>query len=631
MATIITVHGTFAHMATATSPKPGASPGSTSQRQWWEPDSSFETKLRADIAPADGKLKFEPFIWSGDNSEVARRRAGRQLFRRLRELEDVGEPYCLIGHSHGGSVISHALIFAAVRKVELIGLKRWLTVGTPFIHLRKERFLFLRLSIFWKAIFIASLMLLFMLLFFIVGELLDGQVNFNRPGQFVRLGVGILLTALPFGVFYLFARYMDGRKLFNYRKTTINRAREQYAGKWVALTHEDDEAVNGLKSLRVQSPSIFHRTFAVPAFSMLATFLLPLVYLIMIMSPATMVSIANALRDNVYAMDGFQEKETKFIADEQKIRSLRREIQREQKKVEEADANVVTRLEAETRIKTLRTELRGERRMLTEKYEDLPQLKRVSRFQRRFLQRNGQPCANNTLCDEGRNVILNSKLLFHVVTDEVASLVVDDEFRLSVVGNILRFAIPVLLVPIVFGLIAAAIVFLTQAIATLISSALSRLLDSLTWFEVKRSAMGNDTETEVVLHAERNPDWISTPQPFLPPDLSNSLTAHSNAMSVLSLEKFRNAISEIMVADEEEGAANVLSFLTWQELIHTAYFEVPEFQKLIAQVIAQSEGFMASDTFKAGPAHQQTALWLRALTANAAMSEEPITSATPTA
>src|SRR5206468_1151122 len=55
---------------------------------------------------------------------------------RLSQLEnDPAEPgYHLIGHSHGGSVLWHALRTSAARRRPLEKLQSWTTVGSPFLH-----------------------------------------------------------------------------------------------------------------------------------------------------------------------------------------------------------------------------------------------------------------------------------------------------------------------------------------------------------------------------------------------------------------------------------------------------------------------------------------------------------------
>ena len=129
MATIITVHGTFAHLGGV--PSEEAAPGA--EAQWWQRGSATEADIKTLVAGADGPVRMEPFVWNGDNSELERRKAGQALLRRMKALEKDSEPYCVIGHSHGGSVISSALLEAAAYKEPLNGLKQWITVGTPFV------------------------------------------------------------------------------------------------------------------------------------------------------------------------------------------------------------------------------------------------------------------------------------------------------------------------------------------------------------------------------------------------------------------------------------------------------------------------------------------------------------------
>ncbi|MBN9354081.1 MAG: hypothetical protein J0H04_08885, partial [Hyphomicrobium denitrificans] len=129
MATIITVHGTFAKPTEA-----NADGGPQPDLQWWESQSTFEKDLNQLVEGRDGKLDVKPFVWSGDNSEVERREAGAKLARMMHDLEVRSEPYCVIGHRHGGSVVSAALLECAARKRSLPNMKRWITVGTPFIN-----------------------------------------------------------------------------------------------------------------------------------------------------------------------------------------------------------------------------------------------------------------------------------------------------------------------------------------------------------------------------------------------------------------------------------------------------------------------------------------------------------------
>ena len=151
--------------------------GSTVESQWWEIPSTFEHDLRelASVRMASSRSSIE---WGGDDSELERRCAGLRLSEELRELEARNEPYCVIGHSHGGSVVSTASAFergaqAAAAKPG----KRWITVGTPFGDYREELWLLTRLSLIRKVIFVASMMSLLMFLVYLFSTSLSGETN----------------------------------------------------------------------------------------------------------------------------------------------------------------------------------------------------------------------------------------------------------------------------------------------------------------------------------------------------------------------------------------------------------------------------------------------------------------------
>ncbi|MEM9357668.1 MAG: hypothetical protein AAGB04_15795 [Pseudomonadota bacterium] len=617
MAKIVTVHGTFAHIE--------ASPnGNDAVKQWWQPGSTFEISLKNMVEPdtaanAPGSdVEFKPFVWSGDNSERERRKAGSRLLRDLQSLEARNEKYCVVGHSHGGSVISSALLEAASRGLELKGLQKWITIGTPFVELRRERFLFLRLPLLLKAMFVASLMLLFMYLFYVVGELLDGQRMIENERQLIRLLISTALTAIPFVVFYLIALILDRRRLFFYRKSNQDKARAWFGDRWLPLSHEDDEAVRGLGSLRSMRMQIFSKTFAVPALSLMSVFILPLLYLYVLFSPTLMVSIADYLKTQVYAIDSYSGQEAGVKSMVDSIRQRTRQIRRARKRLDDVDIQAGQQLEEQSKIRNWRKERRDLRQQLNQRYPNASAIQRAQRFERRFLQErvNGQrrPCAGGKLCGGGGDVLLNAKLLFHLVTDEVASWTLEESAGRGFWGRLLRSAIPVLLVPLVFGLSAILLVLLVQFLAKIFSSVISRWLDSQTWFEIRRTALGNDTEAEVAVGTVPAPSWQRKSAGFLPAAVGEPIAIHSNQAMSQAIEKIRNSISEFALHEGSEGQiGSVLNYLTWQELIHTSYFEVPEFRVLLARAISESEGFEPSTAFRSRPDYNDVGAWLRTI------------------
>lgn len=618
MAKIVTVHGTFAHIDTASDPTVVA--GGDDSRQWWQPGSSFEYQISR-MVDSDGSsgepgsgVAFKPFVWNGDNSETSRRRAGTRLLAELKALEAANEKYCVVGHSHGGSVISSALLEASVNGTKLEGLKRWITIGTPFVELRRERFLFLRLPLLLKAMFIASLMLLFMYLFYVVGELLDGQVALTNERVVTRLIVSTALTAMPFLVYYAIAFFYDRNQRVFYRRRSKNLARKQFADRWLAMSHEDDEAVRGLGSLRRMELKIFSSDFAVPAISLLSVFILPLIYMYVVTSPTLMVSIADFLKKEIYQIQeyGGQDRDVGEVMED--LQRMRRGIRNKRTQMNAPGVDEARRQELELEVRQLQRDRTTLRKSINQRYPNLKQIRRAQRFERRFLREDNKLCEGGKLCGGGRNILLNAKLLFHLVTDEVSSLLVDQDVGNGPVRRILLSAVPVLLVPVVFGIVAVIMVFVIGFLARLISRGISDWLDRQTWFEVRRSALGNDTESEVAVGTAPSPTWIDTQTNFLPNAVGGRIAEHSDRAMSDSISKIRSAISEFALNEGPDGQLTAaLNYLTWQELIHTSYFAVPEFQKLLARAISETDGFQASTAFKSDPEFMDSEVWLRAI------------------
>lgn len=604
MATVITVHGTYAHIV---GPPSSTAPA---ELQWWQPGSACEQHVRELVDAKDGKLDFVPFTWSGDNSESARRRAGTELLARLRQLEAQNETYCLVAHSHGGSVIASALVESVARKVPLNGLKKWITVGTPFVELQKERFLFSRLTLPRKVVLVASLMLLFMFLFYMGGQLIEGTLFGRREGQWLRLAFSGTMMSLPFIVFYVVLKVLDGRRYFLYRPKVLQEAEERYAKRWLALNHDDDEAVQGLRLLPRVKLRFFDRAFAVPFLTLAAVFTLPLAYLLVVTSPPTMVAIADVLKTQLYDVGEYPQADTALQAAREQMRGLRQRLGEADDTAEKSGLEPTKAEAARQRAQELRRQLAEVRNSLLNAYPDLPQMQRAERFKRRFLERDGKPCDGGRLCGGGENFGINSALLFHIVTDELSSAFVDADTRWGPLGGLLRLSVPLMVVPVVFALVALALLMLIRYLAAKVSSFTSVRLNHMTQKEVTRSALGNDTEGEVALGAESRPTWISHTYPHLPADLAGKISDYSNEISFQSLAKFRNAISTLAFSVEEESSEGVLAtYLTWRELIHTAYFEVAEFRKLLAYAISQTDGFAATPAFTTDTDFERVHVW----------------------
>ena len=611
MATIITVHGTFA-APTAADPNGGPMP----ELQWWEAGSTFETDMRQLIEARDGELNFVPLPWAGDNSEVERRDAGDRLTTIMRDLETKSEPYCLIGHSHGGSILSDALLANAARRRPLANLKRWITVGTPFLKLRKELWLLTRLSLMRKVIFVASMMLLMMFLVYLIATQFGSERSiFGTTFPRVWIFTG-LLASLPALIFYIVLHWLDSRSLLSYRTRTTTRARVNFAPRWLPLSHPDDEAIQGLSLLPDARLDFFDKSFAVSSITLLSVIALPIIYFAILLSPTTMVSIADWLKTEIYDANASPEAEAA-------LNDLRSQLMSARK----AEGEAITTesgaaIPAPPDRKAAWQQYRQKLRELEAKYPNLDAIERGMRFKKRFFEKNGQDCG--TLCGEGKDMAVNSGLLLHVVTDELSWALGAADLEDRSKRWFWSLFVPAIIVPAVLGALALVLMVLIQGVATFVSAVAAKILNSITNAEVKRAAYGNDTDGEIAIGALDRPTWIDKSLPRLPAPVADLITNYSNAAASLTIAKFRNAIGQIRFAVPPATADTAIStYFTWKELVHASYFDIPEFRKLIAQAITRSEGFTPSERFRADPDFQRTAQWLDAIEMAPGTTDEP--------
>ena len=616
MATIITVHGTFAKPTEA-----NADGGLQPDLQWWETQSTFETDLHKLVEGRDGKLDVKPFVWSGDNSEVERREAGAELAKLMRELETRSEPYCVIGHSHGGSVVSSALLECAARKKSLPNLKRWITVGTPFINLRKEVWLLTRLSLVRKVIFVASMMLLLMLIIYQAATMITGdRLLFGSLFPRVQYWTIAFMSIPAFLIYFLF-KYLDVRAMLDHRRRVTKRARNNFGDRWRALAHPDDEAIQGLALLPDARLTFFDRSFAVSSITLVSVIALPLIYLAVLFSPPTIVGLSSWIYTHVYEVNLTPEAEADVKALREEMRAIRRN-----RETEAATTAAAPTERTQQERSALWKQFREKRNVLEAKYPNFSEIERAIRFRQRFLEgKDGQPCEGSVICGGGHDLTYNSGLLLHLVTDELSWFLGANNVRgMSGQRWLWSLAIPMIVTPLIFGILALVLMVTIQALASVISGVSSRFLNTITNAEVKRAGFGNDTEGEVVLGAADRPSWLDRSQPRLPASVADLVTDYSNMAASRSIAKFRQAIGQIRFAVPPHSADTAIStYFTWKELVHASYFDVPEFRKLVAQAISRAEGFAPSERFLADPDFERTEQWLTAIEQSPGTTEVP--------
>lgn len=246
---IILVHGT------------GASDrGPVGEEKWWETKSEFCRLLvenlntsHVDNNNSIERFEAESFVWSGANSEADRRKYAKKLTSRLDELEEQQVPYHIIGHSHGGSLIWHALKnMSGQNKPKR--LMSWATVGTPFLEFgyRGYHYLFL---------FVLSLLSSLTLAYYFLGQSIGVYfVEFERifRDAHVLAVFGSLAGVLGIGAMLLFLIAIICRQIYNYIFFKHSEVDEQdtvfFASRWLPITHKLDEPIAGLRASRIHPP-----------------------------------------------------------------------------------------------------------------------------------------------------------------------------------------------------------------------------------------------------------------------------------------------------------------------------------------------------------------------------------------
>jgi hypothetical protein len=398
--------------------------------------------------------------------------------------------------------------------------------------------------------------------------------------------------------------------MLDHRRGVTRRARESFGVRWRALSHPDDEAIQGLSMLPSATLSFFNPSFAVSTITLVSVVALPLFYLAVLLSPPALVGLSNWIYTHVYEVNLTPEVEADMKALRDDLNAIRRSRTADKDTTGAAAADRSSQSRSE-----LWHQFREKRQALRDKYPNFSEIERAMRFRQRFLEKDGKPCEGGIICGGGHDLSYNSGLLLHLVTDELSwALGADDIRGRRRQSSLWSLAIPLVVTPLIFGVLALILMATIQALATVVSRVTSRFLNGLTNAEVKRAGFGNDTEGEIVTGAADRPSWLDRSQPRLSAPIADLVTDYSNIAASQSIAKFRRAIGQIQFATPPHTADTAIStYFTWKELVHASYFDVPEFRKLVAQAVSRADGFTPSEKFLADPDFERTAQWLSAI------------------
>ena len=195
------------------------------------------------------------------------------MYRSLAKLEQSDVSYHLVAHSHGGSVVWHALTKSARQRKKLDKLKSWITVGTPFLAFGPDPIAL------WQPAGLLSTTAAFALLWPSISTFFsERSVIFSEGNLWALAGaatLGLLLAAL--WLFFLVRVALWGKQFIAARATSAaeRRAAVWYGDQWFGLWHDKDEPISGLQATLSDAPELIPRLAKPPRSPLLRVLLTP--------------------------------------------------------------------------------------------------------------------------------------------------------------------------------------------------------------------------------------------------------------------------------------------------------------------------------------------------------------------
>jgi hypothetical protein len=160
------------------------------------------------------------------------------------------------------------------------------------------------------------------------------------------------------------------------------------------------------------------------------------------------------------------------------------------------------------------------------------------------------------------------------------------------------------------AVVAAATAGLTLARLAMraLSIPVSRQLNAATVSQIRAKLFGADVSGEIAVGCDVRPYWSSSAMNALPEVVSAEITEMSDRAAEKAVRVMRARAYDIVAAEDPRERLN--EYLSWEELVHTTYFNAPTFQRLLAYAISKAEGFAATPALRSDPSYPQLRQWL---------------------
>jgi hypothetical protein len=148
----------------------------------------------------------------------------------------------------------------------------------------------------------------------------------------------------------------------------------------------------------------------------------------------------------------------------------------------------------------------------------------------------------------------------------------------------------------------------------LVGIPVSKILNNITSAQMRRIAFGNDLGLRVARVAPVL-EGCNVNYGLISGEMEAALTAFSDKHAVKTLANTRQVLGLNKQTQSERDVAKIMAEqISWHELIHTAYFDVDEFAKLIAYVLHKAGLAPLSESFKVDPDYEKIKFAFECLT-----------------
>ncbi len=189
-----------------------------------------------------------------------------------------------------------------------------------------------------------------------------------------------------------------------------------------------------------------------------------------------------------------------------------------------------------------------------------------------------------------------------------------DGSALGYVALIVAAIVVLAIVAAIYVAVASIIVAILKLVARGVGWPLAKAIDNLVWSSIRQQAWGDDRQGEGVAQVGSHPPEFAATFASLPAAIADEVSRFSEKHAILTLTKVREVLGMTRTPQKSpDMRAQLSEQLNWRELIHTTYFDIPEFADLAAFGLHQAGLAPLNEDFWASDRRERASAWYRAI------------------